>query len=166
MLAGHDAPDRGALELDGVDTRRADLAEVRESGWRSCPGGLFEGTVLDNVAVGRPWVGPEQVRAALSRTGLFEAVRALPEGLDTPLGASGHPLSFDQQVQLLVARAVAGRPRLVVVDDFFDALAPRARSGCVDALTRGGEHTLVAVCSDSGSELARRCTRLDEERDP
>lgn len=159
VLAGHDAPDEGSLELDGVDTRRADLMEIRGRVALVRAQGIFEGSLFDNITVGRPSVGPEQVKAALARVGLFDAARALPDGLDTALSATGHPLSFDQQVQVLVARALAGHPRLLVVEDFFDALSPPARDACVRAVAESGEHTLVAVCSDASSELARRCVK-------
>jgi len=164
VLAGHDVPDSGSIELDGVDTRRADLQEVRSRVMLIRAEGLFEGSLYDNVAVGRPQVSHEQARAALVRVGLADVLKSLPQGLETALSAAGWPLSVDQQVQVLVARAIAGKPRLIVVDDFFDGLSPAARDACVRAVTEGGEHTLIAVCSDASSELCKRCTRLEETR--
>ncbi len=164
VLSGHDLPDGGCVELDGIDTRRADLDEVRSRVALVLPQGLFEGSLYDNVAVGRAQVTHEQARAALRRVGLSEAVAQLPLGLETPLSAAGHPLSLDQQAQLLVARAIAGRPRLIVVDDFFDGLSPAARDACVHAVTDGGQHTLIAVCSDAASELCKACVRIEESR--
>ncbi|MBL8956549.1 MAG: ABC transporter ATP-binding protein, partial [Myxococcaceae bacterium] len=164
VLAGHDLPDTGSIELDGVDTRRADLHELRSRVALVRPSGLFEGTLYENVAVGRPTVGPDQARAALHKVGLVDVLKGLPEGLETPLSAAGHPLSLDQQVQVLVARAIAGKPRLIVVDDFFDALSPPAREACVKAVAESGDHTLVAVCSEASSELCKRCVRAEEQR--
>ena len=116
------------------------------------------GTVLDNLAVGRTDVGHHEARAALTRVGLLDGLREVPGGLDAVLSVTGGPLSPDQQAQLLVARAIAGKPRLVVVDDFFDSLAPAVRDACVKAVTELSGCTVLAVCSGASSALAKRCT--------
>lgn len=160
VLAGHRAPDSGSVELDGVDTRVADQQHLRGRVALVRAGTLFAGSVADNLALGRADIGDEAMRRALMKVGLLETVSALPDGLQTELTAHGSPLSPDAMAKLLVARALAAQPRLMVVEDFFEALSPGARELCVKALVASRDATLVAVCPDKRSALARACTRV------
>ena len=113
---------RGAVEVDGIDLRGLDLQRLREQ--VALVGGpdLFAGTVTENVSVGRPHLTPADVRAAVAAVGLLGPVNSLPHGLSTPLTPSGHPLSASQAVRLTLARALAGKPRLLILDGVLDAL--------------------------------------------
>ncbi len=77
---------------------------------------LFEGTVAENIArFGPP--DPEGVLAAARAAGLHELILRLPEAYDTPIGAGGEALSGGQRQRIALARAVYGRPALVVLDE-------------------------------------------------
>lgn len=125
--------------------------------------------MAENVAAGRGEVTPAEVRDALRAVGLLEVAFALPAGLDTPLTPDGGPLSADQAVRLGVARAVVGRPRLLILDGTLDMLDLR---NCPDLLPflfdRAAPWTLLLATADAG--LIARCDRtLDlsgEDRDP
>ncbi len=151
-------PASGAITLNGVETRRARAPGLREAVAFVRRGDLFEGTVLENVTAGRDRLTDAEARAALEKVGLLDELRALPAGLDTPLTSAGAPLDDGQALRVLVARAIAGAPRLLVVDESFDRLDPRRRADCVAALTRlGAPWTLVALVNDAESPLARAC---------
>ena len=161
-LAGDRVPASGSVELDGVPVATVDLQQLGACVARVSPGGTFAGTLFDNVAVGRAEATPANVRAALTRVGLWDVVRALPQGVDTALEPDGAPLSHGQVAQLLVARALAGGPRLVVAEDFFEGLPQVSRDACVRALTRApAPWTLVVLTADSGSALAGACGRVE-----
>lgn len=119
----------GQVVLGGVETRALSLASLRAAVAVVRPDDAFDGTLFDNVAVGHPGVGPAEVRSALDRVGLLDAVQLLPEGLDTRLHGRGAPLSAGQVRLLMLARALAAQPRLLVLDEVLDALsvADRAR---------------------------------------
>jgi ABC-type bacteriocin/lantibiotic exporter with double-glycine peptidase domain len=117
-----DAYAGGRVELDGVDVRQLDPDSVRER--VALVGGgveVFAGTVAQNVTGGRTDLAAADVREALRAVGLLEAVLALPDGPDTVLAPHGGPLSGEQAVRLGIARAVAGRPRLLILDGTLDA---------------------------------------------
>lgn len=122
LYAGRDVA-AGVVRVDGVDVRDLvpDALRVRVALARGAE--VIEGTVMDNVRFGREQVGRDAARAALRAVGLFEAVCRLPEGLDQPLTTGGAPLSHAQARLLCLARAVAGRPGLLLVDQTFDDLA-------------------------------------------
>ncbi|MCO5170171.1 MAG: ATP-binding cassette domain-containing protein [Planctomycetes bacterium] len=113
----------GVARVDGVDVRdiapdahRARVALVRGAE-------VIEGTILDNIRFGRDHVGRDAARVALRAVGLFDDVSRLPEGLDQPLVSGGAPLSPVQARLLTLARAIAGAPSLLLLDQSFDDVA-------------------------------------------
>lgn len=132
-LCGLREPDRGVVEVDGIDVRGLSLERMREQVALVEGPDAFAGTVLENVRVGRPHLSPGDVREALRVVGLTGAVHDLPRGLDTPLTPGGGPLSAGQALRLGIARALAGRPRLLILDGVLDALDLR---DCPDLLPR------------------------------
>lgn len=150
VLAGLLPSYHGAVALNGFSLRDLDGQAMREQvGGILAPGDLFEGTLEENVAMGRPGVRAAQVVEALERVGLGEAVQLLPEGLDTPirLGGREFPMSLVRKLQL--ARAIVARPKLVLVDDFFEHLEPGYRREVIRLLSdEGGDWTVIAATHD------------------
>lgn len=160
-LAGLRVPARGAVSFNGVETARARTPSLREHIAFVQRGDFFEGSVLENVTLGRVGVTTGDARAALERVGLLEELRALPGGLDARLAHNGAPLTHSQLTRLIIARALAGAPRVIVVDESLESIEPRARARCVAALTRpGAPWTLVALVADASVALARGCARV------
>ena len=88
----------------------------------------------DNLRLGRPSLTRTELSAALDAVGLTSVVEGLPAGLDTPLAPTGAPLSLTQVMRLMLARAIVGRPRLLVVDQTLDALSPNTRGLVLEQL--------------------------------
>lgn len=162
-LAGDALPSSGHVTHNGVDTRRARAPELREEIALVTSEGLFDGTILENVVVGRERVTAAEVRAALKRVGLLDELLALPEGIDTVLNAHHPVLDRSQVLRLLVARAIVANPRLLVLDVALEVLPARAHREVLDALTREqAPWTLVALVRDRSSATARACSRVVE----
>lgn len=156
-LAGlRDGP--GQVLVDGVDLRELDLRGWRAQVALARRSELFRGTIEENVRMGRHALQLGEVRAALDAVGLLEVVQSLPDGLETPLTTDGHPLSGGQARLLLLARAIAGRPRLLLVDGLLDTVDPAARARALERLTAAdAPWTLLLVAQ--GAEAAARCRR-------
>lgn len=154
-VAGLRDADRGVVEIDGIDVRA--LAPDRLRAYVGLVGGaeVFAGTVADNVRAGRDGVSAGDVRDAIRAAGLRDAVQALPAGLDTVLTPGGAPLSASRAVRLTLARALAGRPRLLLLDgalDGFDA------ADLIPVLfDRAAPWTLVVATANPA--VAARCDR-------
>jgi ATP-binding cassette subfamily B protein len=112
----------GRVTLDGSDVRDLPLVQLRTvvaTAFEEAT--LFSMSVRENVTLGRPGAGDDEVAEAL-RVAQAEFVHDLPWGLDTRIGEQGLSLSGGQRQRLALARAVLGRPSVLVLDDPLSAL--------------------------------------------
>lgn len=133
----------GAILLDGDDLRDLSLRGLRTRVMVVAGAEVLQASVSQNVAAVGSALSPRGVWRALERVGLADRVRALPEGLETTLSASGAPLTRDEVQRLVIARALAARPGLLVLDGALDGLPPDAQHALLGAIDR--EVTLMLV---------------------
>jgi ABC-type bacteriocin/lantibiotic exporter with double-glycine peptidase domain len=135
-----------------VDT--SDLRELRPQAVRRfaalCRGEeVVSGSLAENIALGRTEIERSDLREVLDQVGLTPVIERLSEGLDTELAPTGAPLSNTQIMRLMLARAMVGRPRLLVVDHTLDALSAQARGPLLDALMApDAPWTLILLTQD------------------
>lgn len=160
VLFGLRAPSRGTLVLDGFDTRDVPLADLRQHVALVRGIEVFPGTVVDNVRLGREDLSLSDVNDALRRVGLLNELQALPDGLSTRLHPNGRPLSSRQAWRLMVARAIVGQPRLLVVDGVLDQIDySEEREHLMQSLfADDAPWTLVCITDDP--DLLDRCSRV------
>jgi ABC-type multidrug transport system fused ATPase/permease subunit len=121
-LAARRLPEAGAVEIDGVDLEQLDLEGLRQQVGFAREVEMFSGTLAENVHLYRPNIRANDVRDALEKVGLLEEVRRMEHGVDVHVGSDGRPLSRDQALRLMIARAIVGRPRLLLIDGTLDGL--------------------------------------------
>ncbi|RLK47861.1 ABC transporter ATP-binding protein [Microbacterium telephonicum] len=162
----------GRVTLDGVDVRALTLKELRTHvGMAFEDSTLFSQTVRENVLLGREDLAPGSPEAeAVLREALQVAqagfVEDLPEGLDTVIGEEGLSLSGGQRQRLALARAVAARPTVLVLDDPLSALDVDTEALVEDALREvmADTTTLVVAHRPSTVMLADRVALLEAGR--
>ncbi|MCC4248406.1 ABC transporter ATP-binding protein [Microbacterium testaceum] len=162
----------GRVLLDGVDVRELRLAELRRHvGMAFEDATLFSQTVRENVLLGREDLPPGSPEAdAVLREALEVAqahfVHDLPDGLDTVIGEEGLSLSGGQRQRLALARAVAARPAVLVLDDPLSALDVDTEALVEDALREVLSETtaLVVAHRPSTVTLADRVALLQDGR--
>ena len=127
LLAGIHPPRLGRVEVGGVrlvdlplDTLRKEVALVTQEQH------VFVGTLAENLRLARPGASDEELAQALDAVDAFEWADALPEGLQTVVGAGGLPLTPAQAQQLALARLVLADPHTLVLDEATSLLDPRA----------------------------------------
>jgi ABC-type multidrug transport system fused ATPase/permease subunit len=160
VIFGLRVPATGTVIVDGVDLRAVPLEQLR--GQIAIVRGveLFPGSILDNVRLGRAHVSYEDVVEALRTVGLLDDLVALPDGLDTELQPHGRPLSNRQSALLMVARAIVGTPRLLILDGVLDHVDGHGqRSALADVLLAAGRPWTLLCISDRAEMLAR-CDRV------
>jgi ATP-binding cassette, subfamily B, bacterial len=111
-------PRSGRITLDGVDLRelpdqvlRSEVIVITQENF------LFEGSVADNIRLGRPDATDAEVRRAATMIGAHDFIAALPEGYDTPVGKRGGRLSAGQRQLISFARAFLAAPAVLVLDE-------------------------------------------------
>ncbi|NUT49781.1 MAG: ABC transporter ATP-binding protein [Saccharothrix sp.] len=157
----------GRVTLDGVDVRDLDLGELRRVvGTAFEEPILFSASVTENVALGAKDIDEDRVREALKVARAEEFVDALPWGLDTRIGEQGLSLSGGQRQRLALARAVAGHPAVLVLDDPLSALDVHTEAEVEAALRRvlKGVTALVVAHRPSTVQLADRVAMLVDGR--
>ena len=123
IVSGLRRPTSGVFLMDGLDTRALSLVAVRDNVAiiRNRNFEIFTGTALDNIVMGRQGISLQDVHAALEAVGLMDDILDLPEGLQTQLRVGGGPLTAGQAERMLLVRAIISRPRLIVIDNAFQA---------------------------------------------
>lgn len=142
----------GTLLFDGEPLRTLDRSVLREQiGQYLSTTDLFDGTISENIAVGRPGIDHVAVKRAIADVGLTRDVQEMTAGLDTQVTHGGRRLTHDTAIKLLFAQAVAGAPRLLVVDDLFQNLPGDDRRRLIALLAdRSRPWTVVVVSHDPG----------------
>ncbi|MCA9057571.1 MAG: ATP-binding cassette domain-containing protein, partial [Planctomycetaceae bacterium] len=123
LLFGLRSPTRGFITINGASPRELRPRVLRHHVALIRTVEVFEGTIAENVAVGRPDVSTGVVREALALAGILEFVQILPHGIETRIDSSGHPLTTNQLRRLMLARAIAGKPRLMMIDGLLDSFS-------------------------------------------
>ncbi|WP_370249457.1 ABC transporter ATP-binding protein [Nocardioides sp.] len=118
--------DRGRITLDGVDIATLGRRELRRrTGMVLQDAWLFEGTIRDNLAYGRPEASEEEILQAARATFVDRFVRSLPEGYDTVLDEEGSNLSAGERQLLTIARAFLTDPDLLILDEATSSVDTR-----------------------------------------
>ena len=127
ILAGLRQPHHGHAEVDGLDVREADLISNGSLVSLARNPEIFHGSLLENIRLGRGWVSDIAIREAMELVGIWDDALELPDGLDTMLQTGGYPLNNAQRARLMIARAIVGRPRLLLIDAALELLHPSER---------------------------------------
>jgi ABC-type bacteriocin/lantibiotic exporter with double-glycine peptidase domain len=158
LLFGLREPTHGHIEIDDTDLRNLSLESLREHIVVVKGIEIFEGNVIDNVRMGREELSLADVQQALRAVGLLEDLLTLPEGLQTRLWTGGTPLSMGQAERLMLARAIAGQPRLLVLDEVLDEMNQDVRGEVLPAIL-GSEARWTLLVITHSQDVAQLCDR-------
>ena len=154
----------GSVELDGVDIRDLNRTELRKHIAMAFEDAtLFSANVRDNVLLGRPNATKKELSQAIE-IAQAQFVYDLPEGLDTRIGEEGLSLSGGQRQRLALARAVASKPEVLVLDDPLSALDVDTEAMVEDALRTVLKSTtaLIVAHRPSTVQLADKVALLED----
>jgi ABC-type multidrug transport system fused ATPase/permease subunit len=109
---------------------------------------IFEGTILDNIVVGKPQISTRDAVEAINLVGLADKINMLPNGLSTQIISGGKGFSSSFVHKLILARCLVKKPRLLILNDFFASFQRSEKENLLNVVTTAAECTLVAVSND------------------
>jgi len=146
----------GAVKIDGLDVRDASLASVRALiGLVAQDTFLFNDTVANNIAYGRPGTPVEAIRSAAETALADDFIMALPQGYDTVIGDRGMKLSGGQRQRLAIARALLKNAPILILDEATSHLDSESEMLVQKALANLMEHRTVIVIAHRLSTIRR-----------
>ena len=164
LLARLYDPNEGHIAYGGLDLRDATLRSLRER-IVVVPqeGYLFQGSIMDNVRIGRPSASDDEVAEALRLIGAYDRFASLPEGLDTEVRERGSRLSAGERQLVSLARAALANPQVLVLDEATSNLDPGTEADVEQAMTAlmQGRTSLVIAHRLSTAERADRVAVVD-----
>lgn len=160
-------PAQGSIRLDGVDLRDLRLESLRENIALVLQETLvFDGTIGDNIAYGKPEATPRDVELAAVRADADEFISHLPDGYDTRIGQRGRSLSGGQRQRIAIARAMIREAPLLILDEPTSGLDAESAQKILGPLRRlmSGRTTIVITHNLLTVHEADRIVVLDDGR--
>lgn len=135
LLLGFEKPSRGAIYYDRKDLQSLDMRSVRRQiGTVMQDGKLFSGSIFDNIVISAPTLKVSEAWEAAEVSGIADDIREMPMGMHTVLQEGGGTISGGQRQRLMIARAVAPKPKILMFDEATSALDNITQKKVSDAL--------------------------------
>ena len=158
LMLGFEKPQKGAVYYDGKDLAKADLKSLRQHiGVVMQNGKLFQGDIYSNIVISAPELSLDDAWEAAEMAGIADDIRAMPMGMHTLISEGGGGISGGQRQRLMIARAIAPRPRILMLDEATSALDNVTQKKVSDSLERLGSTRIVIAHRLS---TIRHCDRI------
>ena len=150
IISGIYADFEGIVTINNYSIRDLDLTHLRDKiGKNISQEDIFDGTILENITVGKPMESVQDAIDALEQVGLADEINRLPQGLNTRLNSGGKNWSNTNIHKLILARCLAKKPKLIILNDFFTGLKRQSKLDLTQCLVDRKNHwTLLAVSND------------------
>ena len=149
-IAGLTGHFEGIITINGFSLRDLDLMNLRDKiGKNVSQEDIFEGSILENILLSKPNAKPSDAIWAIEKVGIADEINAMPDGLDTSMVSGGKGLPDTLVNKIILARCLAKRPNLLILNDFFNNFFRSERLKLIQMLT--GEDsacTLIVVSND------------------
>lgn len=135
LMLGFETPDKGAVYYDGKDLSTLDLKSLRKKiGVVMQDGKLFQGDIYSNIVISAPWLTLDDAWEAAELAGIAEDIRRMPMGMQTVISEGTGGVSGGQRQRLMIARAIAPKPKILMFDEATSALDNLTQKKVSDSL--------------------------------
>ena len=150
----------GIVTLNNVSLRNLNLTVLRDHVAKNVSQeDIFDGTVLDNVTVGKPFVSYQDAIDALKGVGILDDINRMPDGLHTGLISGGKNLSTGLAQKIILARCIAKNPEVIILNDFFQFFSHVEQRKLINYLT-DTRHRWSLVIVSTDPVIVSKCTKV------
>lgn len=136
----------GSILVDGIDVKDLSAKSLRKHiGLVSQDTYIFNGTIKENVAYGKPFATEYEIIDACKKAGLYDFIQTLPEQFETQVGPKGLKLSGGQKQRIAIARIFLTDPDIILLDEATSALDNESEQIVQESLTHFSDKTIVSV---------------------
>ena len=165
VLLGFETPESGTVSYDGTDMSSIDLHSLRRRiGTVLQDGKLFAGDLYSNIVISAPWLSMEDAWEAAEKADIAEDIRQMPMGMRTQLSEGSGGISGGQKQRLMIARAIAHRPAILILDEATSALDNLTQKAVTDSLNGMNCTRIVIAHRLSTIQECDRIIALDHGR--
>ncbi len=158
LLLGFEKPEKGAIYYDGRDIESLDIGSLRRKiGTVMQQGDLIQGDIYSNIVLTAPGLTVDEAWDAAEKAGIADDIRSMPMGMYTMVSEGGRGISGGQKQRLMIARAIAPKPKLLLLDEATSALDNKTQKQVSDALDAMGCTRVVIAHRLS---TIRNCDRI------
>ena len=145
LLLGFEKPKKGAVYYDGKDLATLDLRSLRQNiGVVMQNGKLFSGDVFSNIIISAPWLTLEDAWKSAEMAGIAEDIKDMPMGMNTLISEGSGGISGGQKQRLMIARAIAPKPKILMLDEATSALDNITQKQVAESLN-GLKNTRIVI---------------------
>jgi ABC-type bacteriocin/lantibiotic exporter with double-glycine peptidase domain len=160
LLTGSYLDFEGSILINNVPIGNYDLASLRaKTGIMLSQQDIFEGSLLDNITLGNPNISMERVNDLAEKTGLLSYISTLGRGYDSALDASGARLPRNVIHKILLVRAMAHHPSLLLLEEPWQGLENNNKKQVQEALLQGNNNTTLLVATND-KEFLEQCDKI------
>ena len=158
-IAGLNRSYEGIITINGYSLHDLDLTNLRDKLAKNVSQeDIFDGSILDNISVGKPQVNTKEVVDAINKVGLSDQINSLPNGLNSQIVSGGKGFSTSFVNRLILARCLVKKPNLLILNDYFNSFQIADKERLIDLAFHLDHCTLIAVSNDFSAMKA--CDRV------
>lgn len=160
LISGLYKPQKGTLCINGYPVGNYNLSQLyRVIGNGLNEESIFEGTLYENITLGRNFIEVDDVMKAIEHAHLAEFVKSLPLGLDTPIEISGSKLSKSVFQRIIIARSIVHKPKLLLLENHLDFIEQNMKIKIIDFLT-DKKNGWTFICISNDTYMQEKCDHI------
>jgi ABC-type bacteriocin/lantibiotic exporter with double-glycine peptidase domain len=150
IIAGLQGGFTGIVTINNYSIRDLDLTHLRDKIAKNISlDDIFDGTLLENITIGKPTEGIEDAINAIEKVGLSDFVNSLPDGLNTHILSGGKGFSSSVNQRLILARCIAKKPEMIILNDYFNFMKKSDKVHLIERLvSKDNKWTFIVVSND------------------
>jgi len=156
---------RGTVKIDAIDIKDLDINQLRSQiGYVPQDVFLFSDTIKENIVFGNPGLDIKDIHQASKNADLYDNIMRFPNGFDTKIGERGITLSGGQKQRVSMARAIARKPSILILDDCLSAVDSKTENTILNSMKSimQGRTSVIISHRVSSAKLANKIIFLDD----